>query len=292
MMGLADAGKSSIQSVVFDGKKPEEVADYPATVNYKRSTKKLIGSTFNIFDCGGQETFLTRHLGKLSEFIFRDVLLFIWVIDVSNFDNVSKSKYYFDLAIKQLHKYSPEANVFCLFHKIDLLLPESREEVIKNIKKFFPTPETFETKYYATSIFQQSLFSAFSDILKKAIVKESAVGVSVTDIIKSFMQENKDSILGATLYSDEGLLVVEEGDMIDKLVFPANLWLANYNKLKKELKSKKVLKAVFEADDYLVVCQKVKEELHFVGIANKSSPLQFILMKVDQVVDKVNELLK
>ena len=58
-MGLGASGKSSIRSVVFEGKSPEDVKDYQATINYKRSKKQIIDSPFMIFDCGGQNIFIS-----------------------------------------------------------------------------------------------------------------------------------------------------------------------------------------------------------------------------------------
>ena len=71
-MGLGASGKSSIRSVVFEGKAPNEVKDYNATINYTRSTKNIIDSAFQIFDCGGQESFISVFIGEQAEFIASD----------------------------------------------------------------------------------------------------------------------------------------------------------------------------------------------------------------------------
>ena len=39
-MGLGASGKSSITSIIFEGKQPEEVLGYHATNNYARTPKK------------------------------------------------------------------------------------------------------------------------------------------------------------------------------------------------------------------------------------------------------------
>jgi GTPase SAR1 family protein len=292
MMGLSQVGKSSIQSVVFEGKKPEDVADYAATRDYERSTKDLLGSTFQIFDCGGQESFLIKHTGALSEFIFGNVQVYIWVVDVSSFDEVSKSKYYFDLAINQLHKYSPEATVFCLFHKIDLLVQESREEIITNMKEFFRTDKPLDVYYYATSIFEKDLFKAFGDIIKRILAEKSTIGQSVSEALQSFIQENVDTFFGMGIYTDEGLPVIEEGDYADDFALPINLWLFNTDRIEGLFNTVSTLKGSIETDDYMFLFQRIKDELHFTGIAKKTVPKQYVQVKIDQIIDRVYKLLE
>ncbi|MFX1512869.1 MAG: ADP-ribosylation factor-like protein, partial [Promethearchaeota archaeon] len=132
-MGLGASGKSSIRSVVFEGKSAEDVADYRATINYTRSQKSLVGTAFQIFDCGGQESFISNFVGGQAEFIFSDVRVLIWVVDVGNVDQVSTSKFYFDHAVNNLLKFSPGASIFCLFHKTDLLLPDMRDQLLETM---------------------------------------------------------------------------------------------------------------------------------------------------------------
>ena len=57
-MGLGASGKSSIRSIVFEGKSLEDVKDYKATINYTRSTK-------NIIDSGPQGNDRCRSCGSL-----------------------------------------------------------------------------------------------------------------------------------------------------------------------------------------------------------------------------------
>ncbi|MFX0087942.1 MAG: ADP-ribosylation factor-like protein, partial [Candidatus Hodarchaeota archaeon] len=112
LMGLGASGKSSIRSVAFEGKAPEDVKDYKATINYTRSMKTIISSPFQIFDCGGQESFISVFVGEQAELIFSDVAVLVWVVDLSDFDQVSTSKFYFNHAANKLAKYAPEAAIY------------------------------------------------------------------------------------------------------------------------------------------------------------------------------------
>ena len=52
--------------------------------------------------------------------MFSSVVALIWVVDVSAEDELSRSKFYFDLALENLRQNSPDAQVFCFLHKSDL----------------------------------------------------------------------------------------------------------------------------------------------------------------------------
>ncbi|MHA2331960.1 MAG: ADP-ribosylation factor-like protein [Candidatus Hodarchaeales archaeon] len=289
MIGLAAVGKSSIKSVVFEGKFAENLIDYNATVNYNRITKNLIGNTFQVLDCGGQESFLTTFIETLQEFIFSHVKVLVWVVDGSNFAEVSKSKYYFDLAINRLHEYSPNAIVYCLFHKTDRLKPNRLAEVVDNMKKIFITKKSFQTKYYATNLYDHSILKAFSD-LTKYFIEGSVVAESVKEVMKNSVID-VDDLLGLALYTDNGLSVIEEGDMTEKLILPANLWLANMDRIEKDFKPEVLIKGVLETDNYLYVFQQIIGEFLLAGIVKKGANNQSIMEKIANVVDKIKKFL-
>lgn len=290
-MGLGASGKSSIRSVVFDGKTPDDVKDYHATINYTRSTKSVIDSAFQIFDCGGQESFISVFVGEQAEFIFTDVEILIWVIDVSNFDQISTSKFYFDHAINRLSEYSPNATIFCLCHKTDLLLPHMEDEVIETMKEYFVLPQNskIQIKYFRTSIFNNSIYQAIGEMIQTIIVKNTK-GKDVSQAIQEFIEMNRE-LTGITVYTEDGLPVFEEGSMADRIIIPANLWLANQERIIDEFPSNKTLKTTLETNDYMFVFQRIKSDLLLSGIARKVSPLQYILVKMDSLAETINQLL-
>ncbi len=182
-MGLGASGKSSIRSIVFEGKSLTDVKDYNATINYTRSTKNIIDSAFQIFDCGGQESFISVFVGDQAEFIFSGVSILIWVVDVSNFDAVSTSKFYFDHAVTRLSEYSPEAVIFCLFHKMDLLLPDMRKQVTETMISFFTPEKEIETLYRPTSIYDQSVFSVVGEMIQ-TLIRKNVKAKTVSEAIQ------------------------------------------------------------------------------------------------------------
>jgi GTPase SAR1 family protein len=288
-MGLGASGKSSIKSVIFEGKSADDVKDYFATKNYVRSTKSLIGTAFQIFDCGGQESFISNFIGDQAEFIFSNVKVLVWVVDVSNPDNISTCKFYFDHAIQNLNKFSSDAIVFCLFHKVDLVLPDMKDQIIETLMEFFQPPQPIQISHHATSIFDQSIFRTFGKILQ-ILVSQTIQARSVDDAIQDFMEKSQD-LEGITVFTDEGLPIFTGGADSDKAVLPTNLWLASSSRIKDDFTTNNELKSIIMTDEYIIVFQRIKEELHLTGIAKKVAPLQYILVKMDELVKIVNEIL-
>jgi GTPase SAR1 family protein len=287
-MGLGASGKSSIRSIVFEGKSLDDVKDYNATINYTRSTRNIIDSAFQIFDCGGQESFISVFVGDQAEFIFSNVSILVWVVDVSNFDAVSTSKFYFDHAVNRLYQYSPDAVIYCLFHKIDLLLLDMREQVIETMESFFTSDKDIKIFYRGTSIYDQSTFAVVGEMVQTLITK-SIKAKTVSEAIQEFVKQNAE-LSGIAIYSEDGLPVFEEGDLANKIILPANLWLTNYERLRGDFPGNN-FKTTLETNDYMFVFQQIKTEIFLAGIARKVSPLQYVLVKMEKLAEIVSELL-
>ncbi|MHA1513001.1 MAG: ADP-ribosylation factor-like protein, partial [Candidatus Hodarchaeales archaeon] len=229
LMGLGASGKSSIESIVFEGKSLESVKDYNATINYTRTTRNIIDSTFQIIDCGGQELFLSNFIGDQAEFIFSDVSILIWVVDLSNFDQVSTGKFYFDHAVNRLHEFSPEAVIFCFLHKSDLLKPNMHDEITANMKTYFTPPVDIEIHFRLTTIHNNSIFLAVGDMIRTLIIQDSKVS-SLSEAIQTFVRKN-DEIKGITFFNKEGLpLVTHGGDMASHVLQPSDLISSNHQR--------------------------------------------------------------
>ncbi|MFQ5981603.1 MAG: ADP-ribosylation factor-like protein [Candidatus Heimdallarchaeota archaeon] len=286
-MGLGASGKTSIRSVIFDGKTTEDVADYSATINYSRSSKNLVGTAFQIFDCGGQESFISNFVGDQAEFIFSNVRLLIWVADVGDFNQVSTSKFYFDQAIEKLIDYSPEAAVFCLFHKTDLLHPDMKETLLENMQQYFIPPKPMEIHYRGTTIFDSSIFSTVGEAMRLLILQSSKVK-NLYDAVQNFTQEARE-LTGIIVYTDDGLPILEAGNT-DKIVVPANLWMSNIGEVGSAFETHKMLRSTMETDEFIFVFQKITNKLLLAGVTERVVPLHFVTTKIEQLANIVNEL--
>ena len=288
LMGLGASGKSSIRSVVFEGKSPDEVTDYNATINYTRSTKNFIDSSFQIFDCGGQESFISAFMGDQAEFIFSNVSIFVWVVDMSDFEQVSTSKFYFDHGISRLQELSPDSTAFCLFHKRDLVSADQQDQAFLTMKKYFEVESPIEIQYRTTSIFDRSVYHTIGEMLQTLILKTTKA-LTVSEAIQDFLNKHKD-LSGIIICNEEGVPLFQEGNYSDFLL-PANLSLANYEKMKGEFRPLKSFKITTEVDETIIVLQKLKKDLLFIGIAQKTGSAQFTSVKLDKIAEIVNKLL-
>ncbi len=288
LMGLGASGKSSIRSVAFEGKSPEEVKDYKATINYTRSMKTIIRSPFEIFDCGGQKSFISVFIGEQAELIFNNVAILVWVVDLSDFDQVSTSKFYFKNAVNKLKKYSPNAIIYCLFHKMDLVLPGTRAQIIETLVEFFTPPEQMEIHYRGTSIYEKTIYKVTAEIVQAMII-QSSEAKTISEVLQRFI-ESTEELAGIALYTEEGLPVFEEGDLADSILIPANLWLSNLDRIQDEFKTSSTYKTYLETDNLIFVCERLKSEIILTGIAKKVAPLQYILIKMDEVANALKDL--
>lgn len=287
-MGLGASGKSSIRSVVFERKSPNDVKDYQATINYQRTAKQIIDNPFLIFDCGGQKAFITDFIGKKAGFIFSNVSVLVWVIDTGDAGNISTSQYYFTNAVAQLKKHSPNAVIFCLFHKMDLFPSEKVEEVLELMKPLF-SPEKIEIRFRATSIFDESVFQVMGEVLQTMLLK-STKARTVSEAIQEFIADQRE-LAGVAVYTDEGLPIFEEGELTEKIMLPANLWLTDYTRMSTHFATG-TYKTTLETTDFIFVFQRIKEgEFVLTGVARKTAPLQYVLLKMEQVSGIVGNLL-
>lgn len=163
-MGLAQSGKTTIVKVTAEGMVPEKKAAYTATLDYRRKTYDLFGKKVSMFDLGGQKSFMDRFIGELAEFVFSNVSALVFVVDVSNMDTISQAKYYYEMGRKTLKKYSPDAGLKILLHKMDLIDPAKRNDFITSVKEFLEFDKN--DVVFETNVFDKSIFLAMEKIVK------------------------------------------------------------------------------------------------------------------------------
>ena len=91
ILGLAESGKSTIVKSFTEGHKSSQEGTYSATINYERKKYSFLGKELTVFDLGGQQSFIDRFTGSLAEFIFSEVRAFVFIIDVSKFEEIFTS---------------------------------------------------------------------------------------------------------------------------------------------------------------------------------------------------------
>lgn len=100
---------------------------------------------------------MESYLSMQQSTIFQHVGVMIYVFDVESREH-DKGLGYYGACLEALRKYSPEAQVFLLVHKMDLVR-ERREAVIERKKRELQEKSgTEQITVFATSIYDESLY--------------------------------------------------------------------------------------------------------------------------------------
>ncbi|WP_455142091.1 ADP-ribosylation factor-like protein [Candidatus Hodarchaeum mangrovi] len=213
ILGLAESGKTTIIRAVTEGKILSKETNYNPTIDYERKQKVVAGTEITIFDLGGQTAFLDRFTGELSEFIFSGVKVLVFVIDSLNIPEIQRAKYYLDLSLKKINQFSPEASIFIFQHKTDRVPKNLRDEVKQTIYEYLAAGVTQTLKYYETTVFNDSIFSAMGDVYAEA----SGAKKTLRPLLETFIRHNYADM--AQIYTREGapLTKIENIDRFDHI---------------------------------------------------------------------------
>nr|MDO8082993.1 ADP-ribosylation factor-like protein [Candidatus Freyarchaeota archaeon] len=146
VMGPRAAGKTAILRQTIYAFKAEQLRNLPPTILVdihpeKRKNKYIC----RFFECGGQESFFEEyHQPENEKNIFKNVNIFIFVIDSEKEELFSFARKEFWRALTKLAKYSPKALSIVFAHKQDLPEALAPEEVIELL--LLPPPEINSTK--------------------------------------------------------------------------------------------------------------------------------------------------
>ncbi|MFX0039972.1 MAG: ADP-ribosylation factor-like protein [Promethearchaeota archaeon] len=192
LMGLSNAGKTCIYERVFEGKKPWELMQSTATkgIDYKKYEVSNFSKPM-IWDLGGQQQYLDEYHGPLKQSIFQKASVLLYIVDASDIERLEGARFEFEWSVNQmlLFNKSPTINVF--LHKIDLI--HDRDALIPYLKDYLSKGISYKINFYATSVFDESLFTAWSGIIRDISPKSTFIN-SILKILKE--QEGvKDALL-------------------------------------------------------------------------------------------------
>lgn len=123
--------------------------------------------TLNLWDCGGQDVFMDNYFTSQKDHIFKFVQVLIHVFDVES-KSINKDIEIFIKSLTNLQKFSPEAKVFVLLHKMDLVQIDKRDElfnIMMDKLQKISNPFQFKLIGFPTSIWNESLYKAWSQIV-------------------------------------------------------------------------------------------------------------------------------
>ncbi|KAH3671394.1 hypothetical protein WICMUC_004691 [Wickerhamomyces mucosus] len=178
-----------MRSIIFSNYSAFDTRRLGATIDVEHSHLRFLGNmTLNLWDCGGQDVFLENYFTNQQDHIFKMCQVLIHVFDVES-KEVSKDIEVFIKNLQMLQKYSSNCKIFVLLHKMDLIQIERREELFKIMMKKLSqvsTPFGFQISGFATSIWDESLYKAWSSIVCSLIPNMNTYETNLSKLIKIF----------------------------------------------------------------------------------------------------------
>ncbi|PSR77513.1 GTP-binding protein GTR1 [Coniella lustricola] len=227
LMGKSGSGKSSMRSIIFSNYLAVDTRRLGATIDVDLSHVKFLGNlTLNLWDCGGQEAFMENYINQQRAHVFSSVGVLIYVFDMESRD-VDRDLATYVSIVSALAQYSPTAKVFVLIHKMDLIMGNMKESVFNDRVRLVRNKTTealqnvlgtaasassqplLDIQPFATSIWDQSLYKAWSSIIHDlipnlAIIERelSALGQAI-EAEEIFLYERTSFLVVSTWKSDE-----------------------------------------------------------------------------------------
>jgi hypothetical protein len=100
----------------------------------------------------------------LAKIFFTGATGLIFLIDSIKPISTPQAKYYLDLCVKNIERYSPKTSVFIFQHKIDLIPQKLRGELYQTTKDYLIKDISKEIHYYETSLVNSSIMVAMSAV--------------------------------------------------------------------------------------------------------------------------------
>ncbi|KAE8209147.1 hypothetical protein CF319_g333 [Tilletia indica] len=174
LMGRSGSGKTSMRSIIFSGYRSEETRRLGTTIDVERSQFRFLGNiALNLWDCGGQQSYMDGYINANSKHVFSSVGVLIYVFDLvsSESGEWARDVQYYQGCLAALQEYSPQAQVFCLLHKMDKITLSERQAVyyakVEELKH--KSGQEANVTCFATSIWNESLYFAWSRVLHTLI---------------------------------------------------------------------------------------------------------------------------
>ncbi len=179
LVGIDNAGKTSILHILK--KNYSFLNKLKPTKGIERSTSKILDIDFVLWDMGGQEQYLKQYFDR-KEYIFTDLSLLFFVIDIQDEMRFDEVMQYLERIISIFREQQQEPQIIVFFHKIDPDIEHTKnvklftEDLSKKIKNI---TQGFTVTFFQTSIFKRwSIIAAFSYGIRSLSRKDSLLKLS------------------------------------------------------------------------------------------------------------------
>ncbi|KAF9564353.1 rraga protein [Agrocybe pediades] len=168
-MGASGSGKTSMRSLIFSNNPASLTARLGATIDVEQNHVRFLGDLIlNLWDLGGQDSFMDSYLTTQRTTIFSQVGVMIYVFDVESRDMEKDTEYFRD-CMASLRQYSPDAAVFLLVHKMDLVREPRQPVFLKRKQELEEITAGIKVHVFGTSIYDETLYKAWSNIVHTLI---------------------------------------------------------------------------------------------------------------------------
>ncbi|TVY13019.1 GTP-binding protein gtr1 [Lachnellula arida] len=190
LMGKSGSGKSSMRSIIFSNYVAKDTRRLGATIDVDLSHVKFLGNlTLNLWDCGGQDAFMENYLSQQRQHVFSNVGVLIYVFDIESRD-FDRDLFTYRSIVQALSQFSPTASVYLLIHKMDLIPPVQREDLYNHRVSIVRSKSaTFDPTPFATSIWDQSLYKAWAEIIHDLVPNLDQIEKHLGSLGKMIMAE-------------------------------------------------------------------------------------------------------
>ncbi|KAF8912025.1 Gtr1/RagA G protein conserved region-domain-containing protein [Gymnopilus junonius] len=180
LMGASGSGKTSMRSLIFSNNPASLTARLGATIDVEQNHVRFLGDLIlNLWDLGGQDSFMDSYLTTQRATIFQHVGVMIYVFDVETRE-MAKDLEYFRDCMTGLKQYSPEAAVFLLVHKMDLVREPRQPTFLKKKQELEEVSGDTQVNVFGTSIYDESLYKAWSNIVHTLIPNAAILSKHLT----------------------------------------------------------------------------------------------------------------
>ena len=267
LIGLSNAGKTCIYERVFEGKKPWELMHSASTkgISYK---KYKVGSMSKpmIWDLGGQQQYFDDYHTTLRTDIFKKASILLFVFDVTDVDRFENSRIELEWSVNQVKLFNPDAIINVLFHKIDLI--HDKDALISYLKTFLSQNISHKIMYHPTSIFDESLFKVWSEIIREISPKTTFIN-SILKLLKD-QPGVQDVVL---IERSTGLACGSTLEQSEEDIFTGMLSLLTItiDKVTREMKFKNFKEFRLKTDSNTVLLTNVTDDLMLAIILTSAS---------------------
>jgi len=166
LMGRSGSGKTSMRSIIFADYLARDTMRLSPTIDVEYSHVRFLGNLhLHLWDCGGQDDFYRNYLENMRDHIFRAVELLIYVFDIES-DEEGSDFAQFAEVLEALEQHSPDARVFVLVHKMDLVKEGMRDDLFDERQaSILELAGRLRVTCFATSIWDETLYRAWSTIV-------------------------------------------------------------------------------------------------------------------------------